>query len=200
MNEIPVLYATTEGHTRRIAERISSILRERGLSSWALDVGKASSLDWNSVKGAVLGASLHLGKYQKRARVFVHEHKHELNKVPSAFFGVSLAAASKNSREVSDARQLAESFAREGGWNPRRVASFSGALAYRSYGFVVRFIIKRIARKEGGPTDTSRNHDLTDWREVERFAIEMAEEVRGTAARPFVERARPSGVPISIVT
>ena len=200
MNEIPVLYATNEGHTRRIAERISSILRERGLSSWALDVGEASALDWKTVKGVVLGASLHLGKYQKRARVFAHEYKNELNRVPSAFFGVSLAAASKNSREVSEARRLAESFAHEAGWNPRRVASFSGALAYRSYGFVVRFFIKKIAQKEGGPTDTSRNHDLTDWNEVERFAIEMAEEFRGTEARPFAEPARQSAVSISIVT
>jgi menaquinone-dependent protoporphyrinogen oxidase len=37
--------------------------------------------------------------------------------------------------------------------------------------------MKRIARKEGGPTDESRDHDLTDWSEVSRFAHEMADEL-----------------------
>ncbi len=182
MNDVPVLYATTEGQTRRIAERISGILRERGLSSWALDVRDTSALDWKGVKAVVLGASLHLGRYQKRASVFAREHREELNRRPSAFFGVSLSAASRNSREVQEARRLAESFPRSAGWNPERIASFGGALAYRSYGLVVRYLIKWIARKEGGPTDTSRDHDLTDWSDVARFANEIADELRGKAA------------------
>jgi menaquinone-dependent protoporphyrinogen oxidase len=184
MNDVPVLYATTEGQTRRIAEQISGIFRERGLSSWALDVDDASGLDWKAVKAVVLGASLHLGRYQKRASVFAREHRDDLNGRPSAFFGVSLSAASRNSREVQEARRLAESFLRSVGWNPERIASFGGALAYRSYGLFVRYFIKRIARKEGGPTDTSRDHDLTDWSDVALFANQMADELRGKASSP----------------
>jgi hypothetical protein len=33
---LPVFYATNEGHTRRIAERVAAILRERGFSSSAI--------------------------------------------------------------------------------------------------------------------------------------------------------------------
>ena len=50
----------------------------------------------------------------------------------------------------------------------------TGRLAYREYNFLVRFLIKRIAKKEGGPTDTSRDHELTDWDEVDRLGREMA--------------------------
>ena len=35
-------------------------------------------------------------------------------------------------------------------------------------------MMKRIARKEGAPTDTSRDYELTDWTEVERLAREFA--------------------------
>jgi menaquinone-dependent protoporphyrinogen oxidase len=179
MNEVPVFYATNEGQTRRIAERVAAILREQGFSSAAVDVSsnEASAVDWQRVKGAVLGASLHLGKYQKRASVFARERHDSLNRVPSAFFGVSLSAASKNPEERAAAERLARSFPEGTGWRPARIESFAGALAYSQYSFLVRFFMKRIARKEGGPTDTTRDHDLTDWAAVSRFAHEMADEL-----------------------
>jgi menaquinone-dependent protoporphyrinogen oxidase len=129
------------------------------------------------MKAAVLGASLHMGSYQKRAVDFARRHRDSLNVIPSAFFGVSLAAASKNPQERAEASRIAKSFAAATGWCPSRIESFAGALAYRQYGFLVRFFMKRIARKEGGPTDTSRDHDLTDWSEVTCFANEMADEL-----------------------
>jgi menaquinone-dependent protoporphyrinogen oxidase len=177
MNEVPVFYATSEGHTRRIAERIASVLRERGLESAALDVAsrEVSAIDWRGVSGALLGASLHAGNYQRRAGRFVREHCGELNRRSSAFFGVSLSAASRNPGERDEARRLARAFTEKAGWSPKRVESFGGALAYSRYGFLVRYFMKRIARKEGGPTDTRRDHDLTNWIEVDRFAHEMAD-------------------------
>jgi menaquinone-dependent protoporphyrinogen oxidase len=174
-----VLYATTEGQTRRIAERISATLRERSLASTAFDVGSADadSIDWSAVDGIVLGASLYKGKYQPRAVEFVRSHRDALNARPSAFFGVSLSAASRNPEEVEAALELARGFAEGAGWKPFRIASLAGALAYTRYGFFIRFIMRRIARKEGAPTDTSRDYELTDWEEVARFAHEVADEV-----------------------
>ena len=51
----------------------------------------------------------------------------------------------------------------------------AGALAYTRYGFLTRFFMRRIAKKEGGPTDTSRDHELTDWGMVARFANGMGD-------------------------
>jgi hypothetical protein len=42
------------------------------------------------------------------------------------------------------------------------------ALAYPRYGTILRWIMKRIALREGTPTDTSRVHELTDWRALEK--------------------------------
>jgi menaquinone-dependent protoporphyrinogen oxidase len=33
--------------------------------------------------------------------------------------------------------------------------------------------LRRIARKEGGPTDTSRDHELTDWAAVAALAADV---------------------------
>src|ERR1700741_3493130 len=100
--EVPVFFATSEGQTRRIATRIASVLHDLGIESSAIDVAgrEASDIDWTHVRGVLVGASLHAGKHQKVAERFVKAHALDLTSVPSAFFSVSLSAASKNAREV----------------------------------------------------------------------------------------------------
>jgi menaquinone-dependent protoporphyrinogen oxidase len=129
-----------------------------------------------------VGASLHMGRHQKAASRFVHEHAARLNAVPSAFFSVSLAAASKNPAEVGEAERIARAFPETHGWTPAFILSVAGRLAYREYNVLVRWLIKRIARKEGGPTDTSRDHELTNWDAVDRLAREMAVAIHARAA------------------
>jgi menaquinone-dependent protoporphyrinogen oxidase len=182
--EFPVFYATTEGQTRRIAERLASALRDHGFDSRAIDMAgpEAAHIDWTHARGAAFGASLHMGRYQKAADVFVRAHAPDLNDLPSAFFSVSLSAASKNPAEVEAAARLAREFAEARGWKPAIVSSVAGRLAYLDYNFLTRFIMKRISMKAGGPTDTSRNHELTDWAGVEKLAREMAARVHARAA------------------
>ena len=54
MCECPVFYATTEGQTRRIAERIAALLHEHGLESRAIDVAsnEALDVDWHGSAGS----------------------------------------------------------------------------------------------------------------------------------------------------
>jgi menaquinone-dependent protoporphyrinogen IX oxidase len=35
-------------------------------------------------------------------------------------------------------------------------------------------LMRRIARKEGGPTDTRRDHELTNWTDVTALATDIA--------------------------
>ena len=179
MPDILVFYATTEGQTRRIADHLASKLRLAGLTSATIDVSNTDQvpLDWQNARGAVIGASLHLGRYQRAAARFARAHHDELNAVPSAFFGVSLSAASQNASEAAAAQTLAQNFVDSCGWRPRRVASFAGRLAYSQYGFLKRLLMGFIASREGGPTDVSRDHELTDWDAVDRFARAIADDV-----------------------
>jgi menaquinone-dependent protoporphyrinogen IX oxidase len=47
---IPVLYATTDGQTRRIAERLAILFKEHGLASAAIDVEseRAALFNWRT--------------------------------------------------------------------------------------------------------------------------------------------------------
>jgi len=98
------------------------------------------------------------------------------------FFSVSMAAASKNPGEPGKAQEIANAFPAAHGWRPQAVISLAGRLAYSHYNFVIRFVMKRIARKEGGPTDTSRDYEFTDWTRVEQLAKDFAQTLRVSAA------------------
>ena len=181
---VPVFFATSEGQARRIADRFASILRQEGLDSRPYDMTSLAhaTLDWSGVRAAVVGASLHVGRHQPAAYAFVSANAGRLNAVPSIFFSVSLAAASQHPEEVRKAQELADGFPAACHWKPRAVASVAGRLAYTQYGFITRLLMKRMARKEGAPTDTSRDYEYTDWATVESLARELAARVKARAA------------------
>lgn len=185
MCDIPVFYATTEGQTRRIADRIAARIREHGLSSEAisLEAPEAMQGEWETAPAIVIGASLHGGRHQKEAARFVRLHRDLLNQSISALFSVSLTAASKRAGEADKARRIAETFAEELGWRPHVVVSLAGRLAYTQYGFLKRWIVRAIARHEGGSTDTTRDFEYTDWAAVGQFADRIVAAVHAGAPR-----------------
>ena len=136
MGNVPVFCATTEGQTRRIAAEIAATLREQGFVSDVHCLSEAMpAVNWLDVRGVVVGASIHAGRHQKAAVDFVTREARHLSARPSAFFSVSLSAASRNPAEVDAARGLATHFARQAGWEPTRVLSIAGKLAYSQIRF-----------------------------------------------------------------
>jgi menaquinone-dependent protoporphyrinogen oxidase len=176
MCDVPVFYATTEGQTRRIAERLADRLRAHGLDSRAIAIisDEASHIDWARVRGVAIGASLHLQKHQAEAVAFARVHHAALSAAPSLFFSVSLAAHSQRPSETEAAQNIAVQFAADTGWQPTRIACVAGRLAYTQYNWLVRRLMRRIALKEGGSGDMSRDHEYTDWLQVEQLADELA--------------------------
>jgi menaquinone-dependent protoporphyrinogen oxidase len=155
------------------------------MATQEIEVGspEAYCLDWTDVRGAIVGASIHAQRHQREARKFVSWFADELNRVPSAFFSVSLSAASSNVDEVRAAQALADAFPPAHGWRPAIVASVAGRLAYTRYGFLKRWLMKRIAEKEGAPTDTSRDYEMTNWEELEQFGRALVGLIDERAAR-----------------
>ena len=57
-----------------------------------------------------------------------------------------------------------------GAINRRSPGTVAGAMAHTTYGPILRWIVRRASKPLGGPTDTSRDYEYTDWADVERFA------------------------------
>ncbi len=188
MKVLAVFYATREGQTRRIAEHVAAALRAREFAVEVLDVGHALPPDFDLVRyaGAVIAASVHIGKHEQEMVKFVKTHRAELERIPAAFLSVSLseagaedasATAERRKRAESDVDASIEAFLRDTDWSPTHVHPVAGALLYRQYGALVRLVMRFIAKRAGATTDTSRDHEYTDWQALDRFAEELAADV-----------------------
>jgi menaquinone-dependent protoporphyrinogen oxidase len=168
MAKIMIGYGTTEGQTARIAEYIAEVIRSRGHEAQAVDLKRSPEVLLDSYDAAIVGGSIHMGKHEEHVVDFVQKNRVGLERLPSAFFSVSLAAHG----DLENAHAYVENFEQQTGWRPAQVGLFSGALLYRQYGFIKRLMMKKIVSdKPGGlSTDTSRDHVYTDWDEVKRFA------------------------------
>lgn len=171
MADICIVYATGEGQTAKVAERLVEHLSDLGHMAEAYHVEELpNALAITDYDGVLVGASIHRGKHQKRIKSFIGDHLDALSTLPSGFFQVSLSAAIADEESQAEALGYVDELIEETGWHPDRFAIFGGALRYSEYGFLTRSMMKYIAKRATGDTDTSRDYEYTDWEEVEQFA------------------------------
>ena len=188
MKPVAVFYATREGQAGRVAAQVVAGLRERGLEAVALDARQAQpTLDLRAYSAAVVAASVHAGTHEREMVELVKAQREALQSMPNAFLSVTLseagverkdATAEEHARFVADVTGMIERFVGDTGWRPEHVVPVAGALRYTRYNFLVRFLMKRIARASGGSTDTSRDHEYTDWKALDEFVARFADEVK----------------------
>jgi len=170
-----IVYASTHGHTAKIAERMAATLDRDGetvtLHHLGQDAGDPPPHDYDVV---LVGASIHAGHHQKEVVRWANDHRAALAGVRSAFFSVCLTAADDTEESRAATRGYLDDFVERTGWTPDRMTTFAGALQYREYDFATRLLMRLLMRRGGHPTDASRDYDYTDWEAVDRFALACA--------------------------
>lgn len=168
--DILIVYGTSEGQTRKISRFMGKLLEEKGHQVSLADASDnpPSPDEYDLV---FIGSSIHIHEYQQSITDYVTKHVGMLNSKPSAFFSVCLAVASDIPEEHEEARQIAADFLEATGWKADAVEQIAGALRYTQYNYFKRLIMRMIAKKEGGSTDTKQNHEYTDWEAVKAFAL-----------------------------
>lgn len=183
MKTVLVVYGTTEGQTRKVAEFIENALKERGAKVELLDSASAgAALVQPFYAAAIVCGSLHQHHYQASLLRFVQDNAAWLAGIPSAFIAVSLTAVLNDTESRDELRKAVEAFFRKAGWTPAITRHVAGALRYSQYDYFKRLIMKLIAKQQGGDTDTTHDHEYTDWNDLTRFVEEFL------AAAPLAER------------
>ena len=175
MAKVLIPYGTTEGQTAKIAEVIADVIHDAGHEADAVDIKSLSDTVPGGYDAVIVGASIHMGKHDKHVVQFVQKNHDALERLPSAFFSVSLAAHG----DPQEAEGYVDQFEDESGWRPGQIALFGGALLYTHYGFIKRRMMKKIARDKPGDLglDTSRDYVYTEWDAVKRFAEHFVEKL-----------------------
>jgi menaquinone-dependent protoporphyrinogen oxidase len=177
MKPILLIYATREGHTRHIAEHIAAMLKKQNRSFRLIDAAlMPRDLSVADHSSAIIAASLHAGKHESEMVRFVTTHLAELRDLPTLFLSISLsqvmvedpnAPAEKRAQAESDVKRTLQEFFEQTCWKPSHVAAVAGALQYSKYNFLIRYVMKRISGKAGGPVDTTRDYEFTDWNKLD---------------------------------
>lgn len=180
MHRVAILYATWDGQTRRIALYLADRLRESGLQVIVAPVARVD-LDFHPRQFdlIILGGAVRMWRYRRELYDFAERWRDELRRTPTTFYSVSASASSERRRARRKNRACIDRFCGRAAFVPSRIATFAGALRYTRYPLWLRPFMKLAAFVDGAPTDTSRDHELTDWSQVDATARELTGLVRG---------------------
>jgi menaquinone-dependent protoporphyrinogen oxidase len=184
MPRILLLFASTHGHTAKVAARIAATLEHDGatvdLRRLGADESEPAPPDYDAV---ILGASIHGGHHQRALVKWAESHHTALGLTPSAFFSVCLTAADDTEESRAATRGYLDDFVEHTGWTPGESATFAGALQYREYDVATRALMRLLMRRMHHPTDASQDYEYTDWDAVELWAHAFAASLAPAVAR-----------------
>ena len=185
MAPILILYGTKSGQTEKIARALGETLRAEGAD---VDVRNATDARPSPevYAGVVVAAPIYAGRYPRPVRRWVRAHAGALSRRPNAFLSVCLSVLSKLPESQRGLAAIQERFFAASGWRPEIAKPVAGALLYTRYGWLKRRVLLQIARREGGATDVTRDHEYTDWDDLRAFARAFYERVYGPRAKAAV--------------
>jgi menaquinone-dependent protoporphyrinogen oxidase len=165
-----IVHGSTEGQTRKIAHHMARIARAarhyvRELDSTAVPSGfRVSEYD-----AVIVGASVHQGKHQSSVVAFVRDSLPALQRLPTAFFSVSLESALAGEQHQDNARRYISEFSAETRWCPGMSQSIAGALAFTNHEYLRHLGAILISRCRTQRIMSETDHEYTDWDAVQRF-------------------------------
>lgn len=174
MGKILILYSTIDGQTKKICQRIQSVVVNFGHEVRLVSIDEAFLEDLGGFDKVVVGASIRYGKHNKKVFEFVAKNEKYLEEKSSAFFSVNVVAR-KPDKNSPENNPYLNKFLRQVPWRPDEVAVFAGKIDYQKYRFIDRMIIRFIMFLTKGPTDINSAVEFTNWEQVEKFGKVVSE-------------------------
>ena len=188
-----IVYASTHGHTAKIANRLAAAMRAHGLEVDVRDVASAADVQAGRYELVVVAGSLHKERHQKEVADWVSARRDALAQLPSVFISVSLTAAEDSDESRAATQRCIDDFTATTGWTPTRTQAVAGSLQYREYDVFTRQLMRLLMKHMGHPTDTSHDYDYTDWPAVDALGAELAALAPRAAVTSNAGRVTPAG-------
>jgi menaquinone-dependent protoporphyrinogen oxidase len=162
-----VTAASKHGATREIAKEIARVLDEHGVPTECVDIEEVTDL--SSYEAYVVGSGIYLGNWLKNARRFLDTHAAELAQSPTWLFASGSIVGEPPVADDPDALRpgLAERLVET--THAREHKLFAGKLDTSTLGLLERGAVRGAKAREG---------DHRDWDEIERWAEEIAGQLR----------------------
>jgi menaquinone-dependent protoporphyrinogen oxidase len=168
-------YASRDGQSRRIAERIAGRLAETGLDATPRDLaaGLPTAAELAAQPLVLLVAAVRYGHHLAAGEQFLSLYATLPSAPPLVFLSVNLTARKPGKDTATGNAYLRKSIARHN-LKPVLARAIAGRLDYPLYGWRDRQIIRFIMLLTGGPTDPKAQVDYTPWAAVDDLGTEIA--------------------------
>ena len=167
-----LIYATVDGHTLKICERLQQVLTEHKQPVELINIEDFDG-DLSRFGRVILGASIRYGVHDKKIIELINSRQEELESKKTAFFSVNLVAR-KPEKSSPETNPYVVKFFKKIAWRPDMAETFAGMLDYPRYSFFDRTMIRLIMWMTKGPTDPSTVKEYTDWEKVKAFGKRLA--------------------------
>ncbi len=155
-----LVYGTTEGQTRKIADFCSDHLKSAGHDVDMRDSNRRMlDLDVPACDAVILAGSVHQKTHQDTLTNFVVAHRAQLQVKPSLLISVSLSIAFNNGEP--EARRYVDGFVDDTGFEPNEIALVGGALKHDQYDYYMSQIVEHVVLENRGTI--SEDREFTDW-------------------------------------
>jgi menaquinone-dependent protoporphyrinogen oxidase len=151
-----IAYASKHGSTQEVANAVAEELEAHGVDVEMLPAREVEDL--RPYAGVVVGGSLYMGRWHADAVDLLKRHKHALEALPPAVFGIGPKTLEQHDVESAMA-QLRRSLASVPEVEPAAVAIFGGVINPR----VLRFPFSRMPAS-----------DARDWDAIRSWAAGLA--------------------------
>ena len=166
--KVGIVYATVDGHTKKISTEIKAILDEKfgTVPMYTIEEFDKPVEEFDLL---IIGSSIRYGVHNEDIIKFLNTNESELDKIKTAFFSVNLVAR-KPEKNTAETNPYVVKFFKKITWRPTTTGVFAGMLDYQKYTYFDRMMIRLIMWMTKGPTDPKAKVEYTDWNKVKTFA------------------------------
>ena len=169
-----LFYATRDGQSQRIAERIANRLVDHGILALPRNLALASpDPPRPATRLVVVVAAVRYGLPLPEAERFLASYQEWREPPELVLLSVNLTARKPGKDTVEGNVYLRKSIARHR-LAPALALAIAGRLDYSRYGWLDRQLIRFIMRLTGGPTDPATCIEYTPWHVVDEVALRIA--------------------------
>ena len=169
-------YASRDGQSRRIAERIAARLGEAGVPAAPTGLTEATPpvSELSKPGPVVLVAAVRYGKHLPEAQHLLARYRGLASPPPLVLLSVNLTAR-KPGKQTPEGSIYLRKVIRKYRLKPVLAEAVAGRLDYPRYTWRDRQAIRFIMMLTGGPTDPTAQVEFTDWDQVDSLARRIAE-------------------------
>lgn len=171
---IAIYFASHDGQTRKIVDRLAEHLSTRGVSATIADLttGVPPVIDVTA-NIVLLASAIRYGFHLPAARRFLAQLRTEVPEDRMAMISVNLTAR-KPGRQTAEGNVYLRSWLKRTGLRPAFAAAVAGRLDYPAYRWFDRMMIQAIMTLSGGPTNPATVIEYTDWAALEELSDRLA--------------------------